>query len=193
MAGNSAANHADVVGVFKSSGYNLIGRIDYSPGSGASAGVSTSGLTNGVNQDQVGSLASPLDPLIGALQDNGGPTFTHGLRSNSPAMDKGISNGLPTDQRGAPRPFDFASVGNASGGDGSDIGAFESGSPKLNIQKIGTSAVLSWPWSYGGFTLQSTTNAAASNTWANAAGTPGVAGGQFQQTNSPISGNQFFR
>ena len=127
------------------------------------------------------------------MQDNGGPTFTHALRSNSPAIDQGISNGLLTDQRGALRPFDFASVTNAGGGDGSDIGAFEWGSPQLNIQKAGPGAVLSWPWNYGGFTLQTTTNLAASNTWTNAAGVPVVVGGQFQQTNSPISGNRFFR
>jgi hypothetical protein len=39
-----------------------------------------------------------------------------------------------TDQRGFTRPVDFASVGNASGGDGSDIGAYER-------QSIGPSAV----------------------------------------------------
>ena len=130
---------------------------------------------------------------MGPLQANGGPTPSLAPRPGSPALDQGSSSGLSTDQRGAPRPFDFASITNASGGDGSDVGAFESGRPPLNIQKVGASAVLSWPWHYGGFTLQSTTNAAASNSWTSAAGTPGVVGGQFQQTNSPISGDQFFR
>jgi hypothetical protein len=195
VASNTALlGHDDVIGVFTSGGYNFIGRMDYTtPGGGNAAGVPTSGLTNGVKHDQVGSLASPLDPLIGPLQDNGGPSFTHALKPGSPAIDKGISNSLPTDQRGAPRPFDFLSVTNASDGDGSDIGAFESGSPPLNIQNTGNTVVLSWPWHYGGFTLQSATNAAASNTWTIVAGAPVVVGNQFQQTNSVVSSNRFFR
>lgn len=70
------------------------------------------------------------DPKLGPLQDNGGPTFTHALSPGSPAIDKGKTNAVTglvssTDQRGLPRPVDFAPVANASGGDGSDIGAFE--------------------------------------------------------------------
>ncbi len=70
------------------------------------------------------------DPLLGPLQDNGGPTFTHALLSGSPAIDQGKRDAIPgfglnTDQRGFPRPVDFASIPNAPGGDGSDIGAFE--------------------------------------------------------------------
>src|SRR5439155_22384124 len=38
---------------------------------------------------------------------------------------KGNSFGLTTDQRGLPRPFDNPSITNATGGDGSDIGAYE--------------------------------------------------------------------
>ena len=71
-----------------------------------------------------------LDPKLGPLQNNGGPTFTHALSPGSPAIDKGKTNAVTglvssTDQRGLPRPVDFAPVANASGGDGSDIGAFE--------------------------------------------------------------------
>ncbi len=70
------------------------------------------------------------DPKLGPLQNNGGPTFTHALSPGSPAIDKGKTNAVTglvssTDQRGLPRPVDFAPVANASGGDGSDIGAFE--------------------------------------------------------------------
>jgi CSLREA domain-containing protein len=55
------------------SSFNLIG----TGGSG--------GLTDGVNNNQVG----VADPHIGPLADNGGPTFTHSLLSNSPALDAG--------------------------------------------------------------------------------------------------------
>jgi hypothetical protein len=59
------------------------------------------------------------------LQNNGGPTKTIALQQTSPAVDKGKAFGATTDQRGEPRPHDFANVSNATGGDGSDIGAFE--------------------------------------------------------------------
>jgi hypothetical protein len=56
------------------------------------------------------------DPLLGPLQDNGGPTFTCALPQNSPAVDAGDNNGAPaTDQRGVSRPQGLAV----------DIGAYE--------------------------------------------------------------------
>src|SRR5205823_12755342 len=51
-------------------------------------------------------------------QMNGGPTPTHALLRGSPAIDQGRSFGLRKDQRGHPRPHDYSSVPNASGGDG---------------------------------------------------------------------------
>jgi hypothetical protein len=57
-----------------------------------------------------------VDPKLGPLQDNGGPTFTHALLAGSPAIDAGDPVGAPSeDQRGVPRPQ----------GAGVDIGAFE--------------------------------------------------------------------
>jgi len=88
----------DVAGAFQSHGYNLIG-VDSS-----SSGFSAPG-------DLVG-----LDPKIGPLADNGGPTLTMALQPGSPAIDAGAAIGAPvTDQRGVPRPQ----------GAGVDIGAFE--------------------------------------------------------------------
>jgi CSLREA domain-containing protein len=56
------------------------------------------------------------DPLLGPLQDNGGPTWTHALLEGSLARDHGDDAACPpTDQRGVPRPQ----------GPVSDIGAFE--------------------------------------------------------------------
>src|SRR5438445_9204295 len=43
------------------------------------------------------------DPMLGPLQDNGGPTFTHALLPGSPAIDAGDPNFTPPpyyDQRG---------------------------------------------------------------------------------------------
>jgi hypothetical protein len=79
--------------------------------------------TNIANLIEDGSCSPALsgDPLLGPLQDNGGPTWTHALLDLSPALDVGNAavcalppvNGL--DQRGITRPQ----------GPGCDIGAFE--------------------------------------------------------------------
>jgi hypothetical protein len=69
------------------------------------------------------------DPELGPLKDNGGPTMTHALGADGPAIDRGNSSGLSTDQRGEPRPSDFPDIPNAPGGDGADVGAFEVQAP----------------------------------------------------------------
>lgn len=69
------------------------------------------------------------DPLLGPLQDNGGPTLSHGLLAGSPAIDRGAPEGctdpwgnpLTTDQRGAPRTVD----GDCDTISTCDIGAYE--------------------------------------------------------------------
>ncbi len=118
VAGNtadSASASPDFGGVVSStSSYNIIGN-----------GQGMTGITNGTNGNQVGSSLMPIDPKLGALANNGGATQTHALLSDSPAIDKGSSFGLSTDQRGFARPFDNPSITNATGGDGADIGAFE--------------------------------------------------------------------
>jgi hypothetical protein len=85
------------------------------------------GITNGTNGNQVSTPANQIDPRVAPLADNGGATQTHALLFGSPALNKGNSFGLITDQRGFVRPInlDDTTYPNATGGDGSDIGAFE--------------------------------------------------------------------
>ena len=65
---------------------------------------------------------SGVDPLLGPLQDNGGPTETHALIQGSPAIDAGNGPSCPaTDQRGVGRPTD----GNGDGTPACDAGAYE--------------------------------------------------------------------
>src|SRR5262245_9329789 len=66
-----------------------------------------------------------VDPQLGPLADNGGPTQTMRPASTSPAIDHGIAAGGSTDQRGQSRVFDVPNLANAAGGDGADIGAVE--------------------------------------------------------------------
>lgn len=75
------------------------------------------------------------DPKLGPLADNGGPTPTHALRFDSPAIDAGHHGGATTDQRGLPRPIDDPNTPNADGGDGCDIGAYEA-DPILKVAGI---------------------------------------------------------
>ena len=106
-AGAVGANIANLSGTVSSDGYNLA-----SDGGG--------GFLTGT-ADQIN-----IDPMLGPLQDNGGPTFTQALLPGSPAIDKGANlSGYPTDQRGFPRMLDRPCIANAPGGDGTDIGAFE--------------------------------------------------------------------
>ncbi len=63
-----------------------------------------------------------VDPLLGPLANNGGPTATHALLPGSPAIDHANNTGCPsTDQRGVFRPQD----GNGDQLAVCDIGAFE--------------------------------------------------------------------
>lgn len=54
-----------------------------------------------------------IDPLLGPLQDNGGPTLTHALLVGSPAIDQGATVCPATDQRGVTRPQGLACDGGA--------------------------------------------------------------------------------
>ncbi len=97
-------------GVTYNEGYNLIGN-----------NTGSTGFTNGVNGDQVGTSGSPINPDLGSFQNNGGPTATMALLSNSPAVNAGNPNGsgMPAyDQRGPGFP---RIVGGRV-----DIGAYES-------------------------------------------------------------------
>ncbi|MEZ6132320.1 MAG: choice-of-anchor Q domain-containing protein [Planctomycetaceae bacterium] len=93
--------------------------------------------------DTVASDRLNTDPLIGPLQDNGGPTFTRALLSGSPAIDTGDNNQaldlsdltggtvLTTDQRGT----GFARVvdGDVNATATVDVGAFEFTPPVLTV------------------------------------------------------------
>ena len=100
LAGNTAARGPDFFGRIASQGHNLIQHPD----------------SNGSGFDSSDLLT--LDPLLGPLQDNGGPTFTMALLPGSPAIDAGDNTGAPMwDQRGP----GFARIVNGT----IDIGAFE--------------------------------------------------------------------
>ena len=67
----------DCDATFVSGDYNLLG-----------VGDSTGCTFTPQAHDQVGTTASPIDPLLGILGDQGGPTWVHSLKGSSPAVDQ---------------------------------------------------------------------------------------------------------
>lgn len=112
IAKNKAAagsDSPDVQGLFNSEGNNLIGASDGS-----------NGFEDEVDGDIVGTLAAAIDPKLGSLANNGGPTKTHKLLTGSQAINNGNNEGAPDlDQRGLQRLHDNDET--------VDIGAFELG------------------------------------------------------------------
>ncbi|PWU18269.1 MAG: hypothetical protein C5B50_09575 [Verrucomicrobia bacterium] len=119
-AGASGASIANLSGAVSSDGYNL---------SSDSAGGLLTNTTDQIN----------TDPMLGPLQDNGGPTFTHALLCGSPAIDQGRNfSASATDQRdvGFARTVIDPTLTKPPGGDGTDIGAFEVQQPCAAILSL---------------------------------------------------------
>jgi hypothetical protein len=115
IAGSGAALQNSIVA--NNSGANCYGTVTskgYDMSSDSSCNFSGPGDLNNT------------DPMLGPLQNNGGPTQTMALPSGSPAIDAGNPTGctdglghlLKTDQRGFPRP-------DTEDTSGCDMGAYE--------------------------------------------------------------------
>jgi hypothetical protein len=132
LSGNSASSNGG--GIFNASGplHLRNSLIADSPAGGDCLNNATI-LTNINNLIEDGSCNTGAtgfvsgDPNLGPLQDNGGPTFTHALLPDSPAIDAAgdctVFLDPDEDQRGVARPLD----GDDDGGPACDIGAFEVG------------------------------------------------------------------
>ncbi len=102
--------------------YNLIGD---------NAGA-TQSLPNGVNGNIAGNASSPVNPLLGPLQNLGGPTQVRPLLVGSRAIDA-VPAQVGVDQRNFPRPQ----------GSANDMGAFELG-VNANASIFGFETTSSW-------------------------------------------------
>src|SRR5262249_55943785 len=110
------------------------------------------GVVNGTSTANI----SGVNPMLGPLQNNGGPTQTMALLPGSPAIDHGSNPaGLTTDQRGT--GFRRAINGHI------DIGAFES-QPPATSTTLASSLASSVPGQRVTFTARVSGRAPGSNT-----------------------------
>lgn len=116
VAGNTGPEISYISGSIASAGNNLIGDI-------AGDSANTTNLIRYLPTDVL-----DTQPMISALENYGGKTFTAALLPGSPAIDAGGSsaNSPATDQRGSPRIV----------GERMDIGAFEQ---NITLTPIGSS------------------------------------------------------
>ena len=118
VSGNSAPNGAGIASFGTAQLTNTI--VANNPAGSDCRGPSVTSLGHNLDSDGTCGLNAAgdlpnTDPLLGPLQDNSGPTFTHALLPGSPAIDASDDTSAPaTDQRGVPR----------SQGPQSDIGAY---------------------------------------------------------------------
>lgn len=137
-----------------SAGFNLV-----SDGSCVAAAFPASpapGLPN-LQGDFVGTSATPIDPRLDVLAENGGPTPTHLPLQETPhpVIDQGSCPESGQDQRGlrgaasSHRAHDVAAVPDNPEGDGCDIGAVERGAsaPTRNLFADGFESATTLFWS----------------------------------------------
>jgi hypothetical protein len=183
--GTIAASGPDVWGIMDSRRYNLVGIMD----------AGSSGWIAGF--EQFGVIGHPLDPLLGPPQNNGGETPTLAPLAASPAIDTAISQQLPLDQVGQPRPVLLTALFNGS--DGSDIGALElqsypTNSPvMLHLSPTPTNTgVVSWPAVSTRYTLQESGDPLGTN-WQSSTGVMTLEGTQNQVIVPMTFYERFFR
>lgn len=114
----SVGNPSDCSGAIVSGGTNLVR-------------VADTGCSGFIGSDLTGTTASPLNANLGALQDNGGATWTISISSSSPAADAGqnsVCNAAPIndkDQREYSRAHEDGNNDGGADGNPCDIGAYE--------------------------------------------------------------------
>jgi predicted outer membrane repeat protein len=91
IVGTPSGTAPDIFGSVVGTGYNLVGD-----------GAGSTGISNGVSGNQVGTSVSLLNPLLAGLADNGGGMLTHLPLPGSPLLEKGTDASLGSGAYGNP-------------------------------------------------------------------------------------------
>jgi predicted outer membrane repeat protein len=150
VAANISGNgdpRINAAGIFSSGGSNLIGTNN-----------GPTGFTNGVNGDIVGTNAAPINPQLGPLANNGGPTDTKSVLESSPALHRGTNCVVDASCGAANPPVPLAldqrgGVFSRRVGTNVDIGAYELSRNVPVITSINPST-----WGVGGPSFEMTVN-----------------------------------
>ncbi len=117
ISGNILTNNSNGGGIYIGSGTATITNSIVAGNTEGQAGTDCVSCGTQSSNNLISTPSNIIDPNLGPLQYNGGPTETMLPLTGSPAIATGLSSTLSTDQRGDPRP---------AGNDiGSDLGAVE--------------------------------------------------------------------
>jgi len=126
IANNSeSGGWLETTGGLASEGRAEIKHSIISGNAGGDCYIGSGSITNSLVKDGSCGLA-PVDPMLGDLTNNGGPTLTHGLLPGSPAIDTADVCTVAADQRGVARPQ----------GSACDLGAFEVIKPTITTSSL---------------------------------------------------------
>src|SRR5262249_45813675 len=100
FVGSFTLNNSIVAGDFANNGAPKFGGTDPDisttnvSGTGDFVGINSGGL-GALTASHLGTAANPLNPLLGPLQNNGGPTLTEAPLPGSPVIDAGVNGAVP--------------------------------------------------------------------------------------------------
>ncbi|KAB8146024.1 hypothetical protein F8S13_02800 [Chloroflexia bacterium SDU3-3] len=197
MAGNQSPNVGGIGGLANQGTLSMVNTIIASSTNGNCANIGAGSIsTNQANLVQDGSCgtATPVDPMLGPLADNGGPTKTHALLVGSPAIDAGDAaycaaepGAANRDQRGVARPID----GDTTPGAICDIGAFEApldpSVPTVQFSQATFSAAEGDGTSHVITLTRSGSLAAASQVWVSIGGGTATSGADYSGADFPMT------
>ena len=117
ISGNTLTSNSNGGGIYIGSGTATITNSIVAGNTEGQAGTDCVSCGTQSSNNLITTPTNIIDPKLGTLANNGGPTETMLPQAGSPAIATGLSSTLSTDQRGLPRP---------TGNDiGSDLGAVE--------------------------------------------------------------------
>jgi hypothetical protein len=186
--GTGSAGDAHGSHVANDSGTIELGNTILGHGDGSNAHGTMVDAGHNVSSDATPAFDQPTsrantDPRLGVLAQNGGPTRTVALLSDSPAVNAGDASAAPgSDQRG------YARFGLP------DVGAYEASGyvPTLSLSVDGDFVLIRWSTNLAAFHLESASALSPSNSWDDE-GVAAVVGSDFVVTNVLAQFQQYYR